>query len=93
MALERETTYFEAHRHDLLEHHEGQFVLIHEDRLVGNFGTFEQAFSAGIQTVGNRPFFIKQVVQEELPQQFPALTCTTLRSMVPAHTQCQLCCL
>jgi hypothetical protein len=73
MALEQETAYFEAHKDELLAQHDGQFVLIHGDRLVGAFATFEQAFDAGIQTVGNQPFLIKPVAREERPESFPAL--------------------
>jgi hypothetical protein len=73
MALEQETAYFESKRADLLEHYRGQFVLIHEDRLLGGFVSFEEAFAVGIQTVGNRPFLIKQVAEEEQQEQFPTL--------------------
>jgi hypothetical protein len=35
MALEQETAYYDAHKADLLEHHQGRFVLIHHDQLLG----------------------------------------------------------
>jgi hypothetical protein len=82
MALEQETAYFEAHKAELLEHNRGQFAVIHEDRLLGAYTRFDEAFEAGIQIVGNRPFLIRQIVEDEIPQQFPALAV----GMVGAHS-------
>lgn len=74
MVLERENSYFSEHRDDLLAHHEGQFVLIHGDELIGSYQSYDDAFTAGIQGIGNQPFLIRQVLANEPPAQFPALT-------------------
>lgn len=73
MVLERENTYFDQRREELLANHSGQFVLIHEDELIGSYPTFDDAFTAGIQTIGNTAFLIRQVLADEPPAQFPAL--------------------
>jgi hypothetical protein len=81
MALERETAYFEAHKADLLDHHAGQFAVVFEDALIGVFGQFDEAYNEGVQRLGNRPFLIRQIVEDEAPVQFPAL-CV---GMISAH--------
>lgn len=81
MALEQESEYFEAHRQELLERCEGQFALIHRDCLLGSYASFDEAFNAGIQSVGNQPFLIKQVLRDEPPQQLPAL----VLGLISAH--------
>jgi formyltetrahydrofolate hydrolase len=73
MALEQETALYQAKRDELLRRCPGQFVLIHDSRLLGTFGSFEQAFEAGIQHVGNAPFLIQQIVDQAPEVQFPAL--------------------
>ena len=75
MVLERENTYFNDHRGELVAQHEGQFVLIHGDDLVGWYQSYDDAFTAGIQTIGNEPFLIRQVFAgDEPPVHVPALT-------------------
>lgn len=74
MWLEKELRYFEAHKAELLKHHENQFVLIKGEQLVGAFTTPQEAYQAGIQQFGNQPFLIKQVTKEDVTAYFPALT-------------------
>jgi hypothetical protein len=81
MPLERETAYFESHKSEMLQHYLGQFALIHGDDLLGTFTRFEEAFDEGIKRLGNHPFLIRQVVEDEAPVQFPAL----VLGMISAH--------
>ena len=81
MALERETAHFESHKDELLQHYRGQFALIHDDELLGTFTRFEEAFGGGDKRVGNRPFLIKPIVDDEAQVQFPAL----VSGMISAH--------
>jgi hypothetical protein len=81
MALERETAYFDAHKEELLRHNQGQFALVHDDILLGTFTRFEEAFEEGVKRLGNQPFLIRQILEEELPVQFPALVV----GMIGAH--------
>jgi hypothetical protein len=73
MALDAEIRYFEAHKQDLLRHHEGKFALVVGERLIGVFDAPEEAYKAGLAQVGNRPMLIKQVLRDEPTQSAPAL--------------------
>lgn len=83
MALERELAAFEARKPELLRHHGGQFAVIHGDELLGTYTTFNEAFEAGVRAVGNRPFLVKEIVDQEAQAQFPAL----LAGMISARPQ------
>ena len=82
MALETELKYFEAHRAEWVEHHDGKFALIKGEHLQGVFDTDEAAFEAGVETWGNVPFLIKEIRGEDRIEQAPALVCGLLH----AHT-------
>lgn len=73
MALEQELEFFNSHKQELLEHHRNQFALIKGNQLIGTFTTWEEAFDAGVKQLGNVPFLIKRVQEEEEVVQFPAL--------------------
>ena len=73
MALEEELAYFEAHRQELLQHHEGAFALVKGEELIGTFTTFAEAFDAGIARFGNVSFLIKPITAAESLAQAPAL--------------------
>ncbi len=73
MALEQELEFFYSHKQELLEHHKNQFALIKGNQLIGTFTTWEEAFDAGVKQLGNVPFLIKRVQEEEEVVQFPAL--------------------
>jgi hypothetical protein len=81
--LERELRYFESHKDELLRHHEGTFVLISDEKLLGAFTSEEQAYRAGLQQLGNRPFLIRRVTQEEEFVQLPALAVGILHGTDP----------
>ncbi len=81
MVLERELAYFSAHKDELLENHEGQFVLVKDETLVGAFTTEKEAYEAGLERLGNQPFLIKRVVREEdETAHFPALVLGVLHA-------------
>ena len=68
--LETELKTFEQHRDRLLDAHEGKFVLIHGDQVIGTFDSQGDAISAGYQRFGNVPFLVKQVERVETPLTF-----------------------
>lgn len=74
MVLEKELEYFEKQRAELLKHHLGQFALVYEDELIGTFTKDLDAYAAGLQKVGNKPFLIKQILPETPADQLPAYT-------------------
>jgi hypothetical protein len=73
MPLERELNYFQEHKAELLQHHAGQFALIHDQQLVGTFPTFREAFEAGVQQFGVEPFLVQHVADQPDQIQYPAL--------------------
>lgn len=73
MGLEAEIRYFEAHKQELLKHHEGKFALVVGESLLGVFDSDEEAYKAGLTQVGNRPMLIKQILRAEPTQSAPAL--------------------
>lgn len=81
--LETEIQYYNDHKDELLRHHEGQFVLIHEDRLLGAFTTQAEAYAAALERVGNKAVLIRQVLAEEPLVQYPALVVGALRGTNP----------
>lgn len=74
MELEQEIKYFESHREEWLKTYEGKFTLIKGEKLINTFTTAEEAYTEGIKQFGNVPFFIKQILKEDIPDSLPALT-------------------
>jgi hypothetical protein len=73
MVLEQERTTYASLKPELLEHNSGQFALIHQDRLLGTYTTFDEAYEAGVRELGNVPFLIQQVTEEDEVVRYPAL--------------------
>ena len=74
MPFETEQRYYDEHKAELLQHHEGKFVLIIGGELVGVFDRQEDAYAAGIARFGNVPMFIKSVQRADPPVSIPAMT-------------------
>jgi len=64
MALEKELATYKAKLSELTQH-EGKFVLVHDDRIVDFFSTYEDAIKAGYQNFKLEPFLVKQVLTTE----------------------------
>lgn len=64
MALEKELATFGARLPELLQH-EGKFVLIHEDQVVGTYVAYEDAINEGYKTFGLEPFLVKRIQAAE----------------------------
>jgi hypothetical protein len=71
--LERELAYYRAEKDRLLSNHEGAYVLIADNKLLGAYTTEAEAYQAGIRQLGNRPFLIRRVTKEDEVAQLPAL--------------------
>ncbi len=74
MPFELEQKYYDEHREELLQHHEGKIALIVKEQLVGVFDRQEDAYEAGIAKFGNVPLFIKRVQRDEPRVSIPAMT-------------------
>ena len=63
--LEKERLVYEANIGKWREDHLGEFVLIHDDVVVGFFATLDKAFKKGTQLFGTAPFFVKGIVTKD----------------------------
>lgn len=67
MTLETALHYYETHKTDLLRTHHGQVALIAGDTLVGIFSSEEEAAKAGSAQLGNVPFLVVRLEEDEAP--------------------------
>lgn len=74
MPLEKELSYYNSIRDDLIKNHEGKFALIKGETLVGTFDRAESAYTEGVKLFGNQAFLVKQILREEPVETIPALT-------------------
>jgi hypothetical protein len=65
MPLEAEIQYFEKNKTKLLAEHEGKFVVIYGDHLLGAYDTVENAYNAGIQAFGDQQFLVRKATASE----------------------------
>lgn len=65
MPLETELAVFARMKEQLLSSHEGKFILIHGEELVGAFDSAENAYAAGVAHFGREPFLVKKVTARE----------------------------
>ena len=72
MDLKQELDFYHSQKAELVKHYNGQFALVKEDKLIGSYTTWEEAFTSGVQQFGNVPFLIKLVQETEDVIQFPA---------------------
>lgn len=73
---------FEAEKSDLLQHHNGKFVLYHAKKRDGVFDTFLAAYAAGMDKFGSDPFSVFHVVDSEPTTSVPALTLGLIHAVV-----------
>jgi hypothetical protein len=67
MALEKELETYQSKLPEL-KGSEGKFVLIHGDRIVDTFSSYEDAIKAGYQHFQLEPFLVKQINAMEAVQ-------------------------
>lgn len=60
MSLAKELETYQRALPDL-QAQEGKFALIHDDRVVDTFGTYEDAIKEGYARYGLQPFLVKQI--------------------------------
>lgn len=73
MELQKEVEYYQANKEELLKHYKDKFALIKGEELMGTYTTWEEAFNEGVEKLGNVPFLIKQVREQDEIIQSPAL--------------------
>ena len=66
MALEQELQTYKTKLPELLaDDGEGKFALVHGDKVVEVYGTYEDALKAGYSQFGLNPFLVKQIQSVE----------------------------
>ena len=71
--LDRELSFFNAHRQEWLAHYAGMFALVKDDVLSGTYTTFNEAYAAAVEKFGSGPFLIRQILARDPEQSTPAL--------------------
>lgn len=64
MQLEKELATYRDKLPELVQH-EGKYVLIHGDRVVDTFASYEDALRQGYREFGLEPFLVKQIMRTE----------------------------
>ena len=67
-------------RETLLEHHAGEYVLIHVDDVIGCYPTEREALEAGYAEFGDQPFFVHKIAKHEIELDYFRLLHTAVRS-------------
>jgi hypothetical protein len=72
--LEQERLFYAAHEPEWLETHEGKFVVVKGEELVGIFDSLDEALAAGATRFGLSSFLVRRVGEGEQTVTIPALT-------------------
>ena len=65
MELEKEYNLYLEKKADLLKEHKNKFLVIKDDEIYDSFASYEDALIYGLKKIGNVPFLIQQVMEEE----------------------------
>jgi hypothetical protein len=68
--LKKELQTYEANKSELIGKSKGKFAVIKDDKVMGVFDTKIDAIRQGYERFGNVPFFVKQIVEIDIPQNF-----------------------
>ena len=82
--LHRELDFFESQRMELLARAPGKYALVKDTTLVGIYDTEIEAVGAGYRQIGNLPFLVKQIVEEDIPLYFGIMNSALLLFPRPA---------
>lgn len=59
--LKKEIAAYEGMRNDLETEHHGKWAVVHDERLVGTYESFETAADDAVQKFGKGPYLIRKV--------------------------------
>lgn len=68
--LAKELKTYEENFNSLVGAHEGKFVVVHDNQVLGVFDSQFDAITWGYRELGNIPFLVKQVIKVEAPLSF-----------------------
>lgn len=63
--LDKDIKAFEKMKPELIEHHFGKFVVIHNEQLVGSYDNFNKAAEEAFRQFGKGPYLIRQVINDD----------------------------
>lgn len=63
--LDQEIKYYEAQREKLLATDRDKFVLIKGEKVIGIYDSEAAAYTEGLNEIGNEPFLIKQITDQD----------------------------
>ena len=80
MPLEKEMQYYDSHSAEWMKTHNGEYVVLKGDSVLGFYKTEDDALAAGATEYGATPYLVRKV--GEPPQEFsaPALALGILRA-------------
>jgi hypothetical protein len=59
--IDKEIAAYETMREDLEAHHMGDWVVIRDGKLIGTYGSFDNAANDAVSKFGRGPYLIRQV--------------------------------
>jgi len=68
--LKEEIDTYNKNKPELLEKHNGKYVLIKGNRIVDAYDTQKDAIKVGIDKFGNTPFLVKKITEVEEKQNY-----------------------
>ncbi len=77
--LQRESAFFERNRDELLLKYPNRVLLIHGEKVEGNFPTESDAITEGVRKFGSGPFLVRRLGEDEPVVSIPALSLGLLR--------------
>ena len=77
--LQKESTFFERNREELLLKYPNRVLLIHGDKVEGNFPTASDAITEGVRKFGSGPFLVRRSGEDEPVVSIPALSLGLLK--------------
>jgi hypothetical protein len=71
--LGTEIATYQAQRAKLVDEHNGEYVLIRGDKVIGFYKTEAEAFCVGYEKFLNEPFLVRAIAETETPVFFTSL--------------------
>lgn len=59
--IDKELAAYETLRSELEAHHMGEWIVMRDGKLIGTYGSFENAASDAVSRFGRGPYLIRQV--------------------------------
>jgi len=71
--LKADYAYYQKIKPDLLKSNRGKFALIKDGKLLGTFDTDSDAYKFGLSQLGNVPFLIVRIIENDERESIPIL--------------------